>query len=134
MPAQYYRDPDDLEPYLEYSNFLADINNERKIKNETYKENMKKLDRFAMYMFEDDTTVVPKQSAWFGEVNGEGKELALREREIYKQDWIGLRWLDERNKLDFKTTEGGHMQLSQKLLVDVFETYFRGREEERQWT
>lgn len=126
VPAQYFRDPDDLENYLENSNFLADINNERGVKNSTYKKNIKKLERFAMYMFKDDTRVVPKQSAWFGELNrANGAFIKLQDRELYQEDWIGLRWLDERNRLDFPTIPGEHMQLTTEVLVEAFKKYFR---------
>lgn len=125
VPAQYFRDPADLKTYLENSNFLADINNERPTKNNTYKENLKKLDRFAMYIFANDTVAIPKQSAWFGEVTAEGKVIDLKDREIYREDWIGLKWLDERNRLEFRIAEGQHMQLSQQVLVDAFTEYFR---------
>jgi palmitoyl-protein thioesterase len=125
VPAQYFRDPEDLTDYLKYSNFLADVNNEREQKNETYKENMKRLNRFAMYIFSEDGTVVPKESGWFSEVNRTtGEETKLQERALYKEDWLGLRALDEEGKLDFKVASGRHMELSKELLVDVFETYF----------
>ena len=125
VPAQYYRNPEDLEPYLENSNFLADINNEREKKNATYVENLKKLERFVMYQFEDDTTAVPKQSSWFAEYNATSeKETKLQDRKIYKEDWLGLKWLDERGRLFFKKTEGGHMQLDDKVLTEVFKSYF----------
>lgn len=125
VPAQYYRNPDDLENYLKSSNFLADINNERKVKNITYKENMMKLERFVMYMFKDDKTVVPKQSAWFGELDSAtGAVIKLQDRQIYQEDWIGLRWLDERNKLEFLVTPGEHMQLDSEVLVEAFQKYF----------
>ena len=123
MPAQYFRDPLQYDDYLEHSNFLADINNERALKNETYKENLKKLEKFVMYLFEDDKTVIPKESGWFAEVNGT-EVTGLRERELYKGDWLGLRELDERGALEFKMTEGGHMSLSEELLKGVFESYF----------
>ena len=128
VPAQYFRNPEDLENYLEYSNFLADLNNERKVKNSTYKKNMKKLERFVMYVFEDDETVVPKESGWFSEVNTTTEKVTkLQDTKMYKEDWIGLRWLDERERLDFRTIEGGHMQLSDEVLVDAFKRYFRPR-------
>lgn len=119
VPAQYFRDPEQLDSYLEFSNFLADINNERELKNQTYKKNLETLERFVMYMFEDDTTVVPKESAWFAEVNGTDVTL-LKDRELYKEDWIGMKKLDEKGALIFETTEGGHMSLSDKLLKSVF--------------
>ena len=132
VPAQYYRDPEDLENYFEYSNFLADINNEREAKNETYKENMKKLGRFAMYMFAEDKTVVPKESAFFAEVNTTSEEVtSLQERDIYREDWIGLRFLDEEKRLDFRIADGGHMQLSDEILTDTFHRYFKSRNKGR---
>ena len=129
VPAQYYRDPEDLDNYLEYSNFLADINNERKVKNHTYKENLMKLGKFAMFMFADDRTVVPKESAFFGEVNTTSEAVTkLQDRDIYREDWIGLRVLDEAKRLDFRTAEGGHMQLSDNILIDTFNRYFKSRD------
>lgn len=126
VPAQYFRDPEDLEAYLENSNFLADINNERKRKNSTYRENMQKLERFAMYMFSEDTTVIPKESAYFSEVNSTTDVVTkLQDRELYLEDWIGLRWLDERRRLDFKIADGGHMQFADNVLEDAFEKYFQ---------
>lgn len=128
VPAQYFRDPEDVEPYLESSNFLADVNNEREVKNQTYKENMKKLERFAMYMFSDDTTVVPPQSAYFQEYNASSEEVTkLKDRDLYKEDWIGLKWLDERGRLEFKIAEGGHMQFAEGVLEDCFERYFKAK-------
>lgn len=123
MPAQYFRDPNQMEKYLEHSNFLADINNERALKNRKYKENLSSLERFVMYLFEDDETVVPKLSGWFAEVNGT-QVTELRERAMYKEDWIGLKALDEKGALKFEKTEGGHMQLSDELLRKVFKENF----------
>ena len=126
VPAQYFRDAEDLDAYLEGSNFLADVNNEREVKNETYKANMKKLERFAMYVFDEDKTVVPKESGWFSEVNATtSKETRLQDRPLYKEDWLGLKWLDDENRLEFRSAKGGHMQLSEEILVEAFERYFR---------
>lgn len=130
VPAQYFRATNDstgepTEEYLEKSNFLADINNEREDKNGTYKENIASLDKFVMYMFEEDMTVIPKESGWFAQTNASSGEVTeLRDRKIYKEDWIGLKALDEKGGLEFKTTEGGHMQLDDEVLTNVFKTYF----------
>ena len=78
-----------------------------------------------MYVFEDDTTVIPKESGWFAYTNTTSNEVTdLRDRDIYKEDWIGLKKLDEKGGLHFKTTKGGHMDLGDKVLKDVFKTYF----------
>ncbi|PGG95727.1 hypothetical protein AJ79_09900 [Helicocarpus griseus UAMH5409] len=125
VPAQYYRDPEEIDQYLAYSNFLADINNEREVKNKTYKENLSKLNKFAMYMFEQDLTMVPKESAHFAEVNAtSGVVTPLKNRTIYEEDWIGLKQLDGQGKLDFKTLPGEHMRFSDEDLQKVFEEYF----------
>lgn len=130
VPAQYFRSTNETtgeaaEEYLDNSNFLADINNERKEKNETYAENLSSLDNFVMYLFEDDTTVIPKESGWFAETNlTSGDVTDLRDRTIYKEDWIGLKKLDEKGGLKFETTKGGHMALDEDVLADVFKTYF----------
>ncbi|KAI4286077.1 MAG: hypothetical protein L6R38_000194 [Xanthoria sp. 2 TBL-2021] len=126
VPAQYYRDPEDLQGYLENSNFLADINNERAGRsNATYKENLKMLHKFVMYMFSEDVTVVPKESAWFADYNKTSQEITwLKERRIYKEDWLGLKWLDEKKRLELKIAKGKHMQLSEELLSDTFKQYF----------
>lgn len=130
VPAQYYRDPEDLERYLLYSNFLADVNNEREGKNATYKVNLGRLERFAMYVFEEDETVVPKESGWFSELNGtSGEVTGLRDRRMYVEDWLGLRALDEEGRLEFREAPGKHMELSDEVLVDAFKRYFRPKAE-----
>lgn len=123
VPAQYYRNPAELDKYLENSNFLADINNERILKNLTYKTNLKKLENFVMYLFSEDTTVVPKETGWFAEVE-EDKVTGLRNRTLYTEDWLGLKELDEAGKLVFEKADGGHMTLSDKLLEKVFKQYY----------
>lgn len=123
VPAQYFRDPEQYEQYLEHSNFLADVNNEREEKNETYKKNIMKLENFVMYMFEDDTTVIPKETAWFEEVNGT-EITPLRARRLYTEDWLGLRALDRKGGLKFRTAPGDHMTLSEELLSEAFEDFF----------
>ncbi|KEF55309.1 palmitoyl-protein thioesterase [Exophiala aquamarina CBS 119918] len=128
VPAQYYRDPADYENYLAHSNFLADINNERAVKNATYVTNLAALEKFVMVVFRDDQTVVPKESGWFAEVNmtaeAERTVTQLRDRPIYKEDWIGLKQLDKKHGLDFVSVAGEHMQLNDRDLKRLFKTYF----------
>ncbi|KAI0398568.1 palmitoyl-protein thioesterase 1 [Xylariaceae sp. FL0594] len=123
VPAQYFRDPADLDSYLAHSNFLADINNERELKNETYARNLASLDNLVLYVFEDDATVIPKETGWFEDVVGE-EVTPLRARKMYKEDWIGLRALDRKGGLHFKSIPGEHMQLDDKLLAKAFKEYF----------
>lgn len=125
VPAQYFRDPEEMEPYLEHSAFLADINNERAEKREDYKKRLSTLNGFVMYMFENDTVAVPKESAHFADVNGtDGTVTPLQKRKIYVEDWIGLKVLDEQDKLEFRTVPGQHMQISEEVLEKTFKEFF----------
>ncbi|RAL09046.1 palmitoyl-protein thioesterase family protein [Aspergillus homomorphus CBS 101889] len=129
VPAQYFRPEagdhsgeggeSEMELYLRHSNFLADVNNERSVKNATYKENLTRLDKFVMFMFEDDGVVHPKESAWFGEVDAAGAVVPLRERDIYTEDWIGLKELDEKGALVFRSVPGRHMEIGEEVLEAV---------------
>lgn len=126
VPAQYYRDPadpDQYRRYLEHSNFLADVNNERALKNRTYVRNLSALENFVMYMFENDTVAIPKESAWFDEVNGT-EVTPLRARKLYREDWLGLKELDRKGGLTFKTAPGEHMELDEGVLSEAFKEYF----------
>lgn len=118
--------------YLATNNFLVSINNEVAFsRNHTYAQNLASLNKLVLVLFSRDTTVVPKESAWFGsERSGKGhvlstdtnpqdvlveeksKIIPMRLQPLYLGDWIGLRELDERNGVVFEICEGEHMQLS----------------------
>lgn len=124
VPAQYFRDPKDMPAYLQSSNFLADINNERERKNATYKKNLGKLAKLVMFLFEDDTMVHPRESSWFGEVNAEGETVAMRDTPLYKEDWIGLQGLDDKGALVFRAITADHMQIPPQVLNDTMREFF----------
>ena len=86
-------------------------------------KNIAQLENLVLYMFEDDTVAIPKESAWFEEVNGT-EITPLRARKLYLEDWIGLRELDRKGGLQFRTTPGEHMQLTDKVLNDTFAEFF----------
>ena len=76
-------------------------------------------------MFSEDETVIPKESAWFSDVYLEtGEVVGLRNRTLYKEDWLGLKKLDEKGGLEFRIAEGGHMRITDELLIDAFKKYF----------
>lgn len=125
VPAQYYRNTNEFDNYLEHSNYLADINNERSLKNATYSENLAQLERLVMILFDDDTTLIPKESSWFAEFNEtENSVTPVKMRPIYKEDWIGLKALDHKGGLQTVTLPGGHMQFDDGDLRKLFEIYF----------
>lgn len=77
-------------------------------------------------MFTKDKTVVPKESAWFGSeaIDNEDESypqaesqkvlgrtiIPMRLQPLYKEDWIGLRKLDERGGVVLEACVGEHMQ------------------------
>ena len=79
-----------------------------------------------MYVFENDTTVLPRESGWFAEVNATSLEVTpLKERILYKEDWLGLKVLDLKGALSFRTVEGAkHMELNKEVLVEAFTDFF----------
>lgn len=77
-------------------------------------------------------TVEPKQSSWFAsypvakEGNGSKNEteiVPLRQSEIYKKDWIGLKTLDKRGSLVLELCHGIHMQIDSACQMKVFGKY-----------
>nr|POE67119.1 palmitoyl-protein thioesterase 1 [Quercus suber] len=157
VPAQYFRpyraltssssssavadddddDDDDDDAYLAHSAFLADVNNERPRKNPRYAARIAALRRFVMFVFADDQTVLPRESGWFADVDASpdaAKRVVtpLRERTLYKEDWLGLRALDERGGLVFREVPGRHMEFREGVLEDTIREFFapEGKEEE----
>jgi palmitoyl-protein thioesterase len=116
--------------YLETNRFLADINNEipdegddldgTKSRNATYKANFASLDNLVMALFDQDQTVIPKESSWFGSYSipddndavEESSIISMKKQMLYKEDWVGLRKLDDAGKVFLVVCEGAHMQLS----------------------
>ena len=64
------QDPYNIPAYLASNLFLADLNNERDIKDPQYAVNLASLEDLVLFRFEDDITVVPRDSAWFGYFDG----------------------------------------------------------------
>eukprot|EP01104_Vermistella_antarctica_P013481 TRINITY_DN4080_c0_g1_i1.p1 TRINITY_DN4080_c0_g1~~TRINITY_DN4080_c0_g1_i1.p1 ORF type:complete len:326 (+),score=83.34 TRINITY_DN4080_c0_g1_i1:245-1222(+) len=101
--AQYWRDPYRLDDYLEKSKFLADLNNERADKNYTYVERLRSLHHLVLVRSSIDEVIVPSEAEWFGQFNvsqsGELITLAMNETQMYKEDWLGLRDMNENSQV-----------------------------------
>lgn len=115
IQAQYTKDPYRMNDYLTYNIFLPDVNNEKAIKSEQYRANLKSLQKLVLFRFEDDVTVVPRDSAWFGFFDGK-QLLQMEQTQLYQEDWIGLKALNESNRLVIGQSPGGHMQFSLQWL------------------
>eukprot|EP00301_Raphidiophrys_heterophryoidea_P018774 c3774_g1_i1.p2 GENE.c3774_g1_i1~~c3774_g1_i1.p2 ORF type:complete len:365 (+),score=73.22 c3774_g1_i1:1658-2752(+) len=113
-PAQYFRHPMKPTLFEHESSFLADINNERAIKNATYKQNIESLDNLLLIKFSKDSVIVPRESSWFGYFKpfSVDETLKLEETELYTSDFIGLKKLKQEGKLHFIECEGEHQEFS----------------------
>ncbi|KAG8801052.1 hypothetical protein FRC17_006739 [Serendipita sp. 399] len=150
VQAQYFRDHNHYTSYLRSSTFLADINNEiaeddgdddltnesgmQSSRNATYAANLATLDNFVMILFDKDQTVVPKESAWFGSYELPDDEddspttdappiVLMRQQPLYKEDWIGLRTLDEQGKVHQVVCNGEHMRLEEACWLPIVERW-----------
>merc|ERR1712183_637180 len=120
VQAQYWHDPLHFDTYVEKSKFIAEINNEKTNKNESYAVNLATLENFVMVKHTEDTMVEPRVSEHFEFYTPGQSEviLPLRESPIYVEDRIGLKALDEAGKLHFLDVEGDHLQFSRQWFID----------------
>ncbi|KAJ3101439.1 Palmitoyl-protein thioesterase 1 [Phlyctochytrium planicorne] len=124
VQAQYFRDPKNIPKYLQSSLFLAAANNEIPEKrNETFKENLASLNKLVLIRFTEEETVVPAESSWFGYFDENLQVVPMREQEIYKEDWIGIKALDDAGKLVFLESEGKHMKFSIEYFQEIVKKY-----------
>ncbi|XP_060207397.1 uncharacterized protein LOC132635149 isoform X2 [Lycium barbarum] len=64
--------------------------------------------------FEHDTVLIPKETAWFGYYPDGAFEPILppQETQLYTEDWIGLKTLDDAGKVKYVKVAGNHLQIS----------------------
>lgn len=123
IPAQYFRDPKELDKYLKYSNFLADINNERDSINKTYSERLSKLENLVLIEFLKDTTLVPKESSKFFDRSANGEIIDFNQTRIYQQERLGLKSLYETNRIEFLSIDADHMDIPVLFVERIAKKY-----------
>ncbi|XP_022158115.1 palmitoyl-protein thioesterase 1-like [Momordica charantia] len=119
--ATYYKLPNKIEEYLKYSRFLPKLNNERPgERNSTYKERFSSLHNLVLLANENENVLIPKESAWFGYYKDGSTEgiLPAQEIDLYKEDWIGLRSLNEVGRVRFEQVPGAHAEASDETLSE----------------
>jgi len=103
--AGYYRNTENLAIYKEKSSFLSKLNNEKVTDQlSSQKERLSAVNGFMMVMFEKDDVVLPPASELFGEWSkkddaGNRVIIKMEDTDLYKNDYIGLKTLDEKKKL-----------------------------------
>ncbi|KAI9115767.1 hypothetical protein K1719_013436 [Acacia pycnantha] len=114
-PSNYFKIPTDIFAYIKGCKFLPKLNNEiMNMKNYTYKERFASLENLVLIMFEQDNVLIPRETSWFG-YYPDGSfypVLPAQETMLYREDWIGLKILDEAGKVKFIKVSGHHLQIS----------------------
>ncbi|KAI8868220.1 palmitoyl-protein thioesterase 1 precursor [Ramicandelaber brevisporus] len=134
VPAQYYRDISQYDAYREYSGLLSDINNERNSTqtNTTYSANFSSLDRLVLVKFDNDTMVIPGESAHFAMADVSSEEVdgatpsevkPMRQTLLYREDRIGLAKLDRAGKVHEVAWPGPHMRIHRDLFVKLLDEH-----------
>ena len=124
-PSSYYKYKYDIQKYYKNNKFLIDLNNEGKIKNETYKERIKNLNRIMLVKGNSDTVISPRESSWFEFYDEKGEKIVpLNESKFYIDDFIGIRYLNENNKIDFVLFSGEHVKYTEEEF-QVFINFFK---------
>ncbi|PIA28702.1 hypothetical protein AQUCO_06700017v1 [Aquilegia coerulea] len=114
-PSGYVKIPTDISAYLSGCKFLPKLNNELPDeRNATYKDRFTSLQNLVLIMFEHDTVLIPKETAWFGYYPDGAFEPVLppQQTKLYVEDWIGLRTLDEAGKVKYISVPGNHLGIS----------------------
>lgn len=123
IQAQYYRDINIYETYLLKSSYLKYVNNEL-IKDLDYFNRFISLNKFVMIMFTKDETLVPKESAWFWDIEPKtGTMIPFENTDSYKYDLIGLKTLNEAGKIDFLSIDDLHLKMSDDDIIYIAKKY-----------
>lgn len=122
IQAQYFRDNLDYQTYLEKSAFLKWMNNDL-MKDLEIWEGFTAIEKFVMVMFEKDETLVPKESAWFEELDVDGNLVHFNETESYQFDSIGLQTMDKHGKIFFETIDNFHCQMTEDQFLEIVNRY-----------
>jgi palmitoyl-protein thioesterase len=127
VQAQYWHDPLHEDVYREKSVFIADINNER-VKNQTYINNLLKLEKLVLIMNAQDGFVIPRESSHFGfyKPGSDSEVIPMRQTRLYLEDRIGLKKLDESGRVKEYVIPGEHIFMNHTWFkTEIAEKYLK---------
>ncbi|XP_072936818.1 lysosomal thioesterase PPT2 homolog [Epargyreus clarus] len=105
--GNYWNDPYHQTLYESYSVFLPYINNHlSSAKSDDFKSNLLRLKRLVLIGGPDDNVITPWQSSQFGYYNANETIVEMKGQDIYTEDKIGLKTLDDSGRLHVVTVPG----------------------------
>ncbi|XP_054663364.1 lysosomal thioesterase PPT2 [Grus americana] len=98
--CNYWNDPHHRDLYLNSSDFLAPLNDERLHPNASaWKRNLLRIQSLVLIGGPDDGVITPWQSSLFGFYDANETVREMRAQEVYLQDTFGLKTLEARGAL-----------------------------------
>jgi palmitoyl-protein thioesterase len=126
--ASYWRDPRQLNSYLVKCLYLPILNNE--INNsfaESQTDHIKNLSNFVMIWSPFDTVLNPPESGKFSFLDDSLNIVRLEDTDLYKNDLLGLKFLNENNRLHMYETNCTHVDhrnpICYSQLYDILNQY-----------
>lgn len=109
--SNYWRDPFKIDSYLDKCSYLPIINNEKVIKDksEKRKEQICNLSNFVMIWSPIDGVIYPAESGKFSFYDNNLNIIPLEKTELYKNDALGLKFLNENGRLFMYKTNCTHI-------------------------
>ena len=117
-PASYWKYKSHYDQYMKHNTYLKDLNNEGPKKNANYKNRIISLNKMILVKGNKDNTITPRESSWFEFYDQKGQKIVpLRQSDFYKKDYLGIKTLDQKNKLKFASIPQDHVKYTERELA-----------------
>ena len=117
-PASYWKYKSHYDQYMKHNTYLKDLNNEGPKKNANYKNRIISLNKMLLVKGSKDNTITPRESSWFEFYDKKGQKIVpLRQSDFYKKDYLGIKTLDQKNKLKFASIPQDHVKYTEREFV-----------------
>ncbi len=114
-PASYWKYRFHYDQYMKHNTYLKDLNNEGPKKNANYKKRIISLNKMLLVKGSLDTIISPRESSWFEFYDQTGLRIVpLKQSDFYKNDYLGIKALDQKNKLKFVSFNKEHVEYTEK--------------------
>lgn len=124
----YWRDPLNIETYLQDCLYLPIINNERETElSAVYKKNILSLDNYIVVWSSNDDVINPPESGKFSVYDTNYDVVPLEITQMYIEDRLGLRSLAEKGRFNTYETNCTHVEHRDPVcfdqLYEIFKNY-----------
>lgn len=126
--ASYWRNPKELASYIDKCSYLPMLNNEKfTLIAELQIKNIKSLNNFILIWSKNDDVLNPPESGKFSFYDDNYTIIDIKETRLYKEDLLGLKYLDEKNAFHIHETNCTHVQHRDPIcfsqLYSIFKIY-----------